>query len=141
MKTLLLSLTLALLVSCGKQDPSEMKTMLSGYWEIEKVQLSDGSERTFAINTTIDYIEVSGDLGVRKKVSPKLDGSFTVNDSAEKFNIKIENDSLNLYYQTPFHSWKETVLVVRDSMLQVLNMDGKLYTYRKFRTFKLDDGG
>ena len=140
MKTLFLSLVLVLLVSCGKQDPSEMKTMLSGYWEIEKVQLSDGSERTFGINTIIDYIEIYGDSGVRKKVFPKFDGSFTVNNSAEKFDIKIENDSLNLYYQTPFDSWKETVLEVRDSMLQVLNKDGKVYTYKKFRTFKLDDG-
>jgi len=129
-----------ILLSCGKQDPSEMKNKLSGYWEIEKVQLPDGSERSFGINTTIDYIQVSGDSGVRKKVSPRLDGSFMVNNSAEKFNIKIENDSLNLYYHTPFNSWKETVIVARDSLLQVLNRDGKVYTYRKFRAFKLDGG-
>jgi hypothetical protein len=128
-----LFLILGLMVfSCG-EDPDEQKTKLSGYWVIEKVEMPDGTEKLFQLSTTIDFIEVTGDSGVRKKVQPKVDGSFLVNDSAESFDLKIENDSLHMYYDTPYDSWKETVLRVRDSILVVLNQDGKVYSYSKFK--------
>ncbi len=118
--------------SCG-QDPREQKTKLGGYWVIEKVEMPDGTEKLFQLSTTIDFIEVTGDSGVRKKVQPKVDGGYLVNDSSERFDLKIENDSLHMYYKTPYDSWKETVLRARDSVLVVLNQDGKVYSYSKFK--------
>ncbi|MBT8263059.1 MAG: hypothetical protein KJO05_09575 [Bacteroidia bacterium] len=132
MKQLLHVLTICLIVSCSNQDPNDQKTRLGGYWVIEKVEMPGGSEKLFQLSTTIDFIEVTGDSGVRKKVQPKVDGSFLANDSAEKFDLMIENDSLHMYYKTPYDSWKETVLRARDSVLVVLNQDGKIYTYTKF---------
>jgi hypothetical protein len=116
-----------------------MKTKLGGYWVIEKVEMPDGSERQFQMSTTIDFIEVTGDSGVRKKVQPKLDGSFITSESAERFKLKIENDSLNVYYNTPYDSWKESILKARDSLLVVRNKDGKIYTYAKFKGFSLSE--
>ena len=136
MKQFVFLLSVFLLLSCG-QDPGEQKTRLGGYWVIEKVEMPDGSEKLFQLSTTIDFIEVTGDSGVRKKVQPKIDGSFLANDSAEKFLLKIENDSLNMYYQTPYDNWKETVLRAKDSVLVVLNRDGKKYTYSRFKGFSM----
>jgi len=131
-------LLVLLLFSCG-HDPADQKAKLGGYWVIEKVEMPDGTEKLFQLSTTIDFIEVTGDSGVRKKVQPKLDGNFLANDAAEKFLLNIENDSLHMYYKTPFDSWKETVLQARDSVLVVLNIDGKIYSYRKFAGFSASE--
>ena len=127
---------LLLYASCGKQDFAEQITHLNGYWEIQSVEMTDGSKKEFNINTTIDFIAISGDTaGVRKKVSPKLDGSFITNNASEKFKIKVESEELTLYYQTPYNEWRETVLLVNQSILKVMNKEGKKYTYRRFRKF------
>lgn len=125
-----------ILVSCEKPNPEEQKTKLEGYWEITSVEAPSGEKKKFDINTVIDYIEVSGDSGMRTKVSPRLDGSFTTNEVSENFVLKIEDDSLRMYYKTPFDQWKETVVEAGDSLLTVKNRDNKIYVYSKFK--KLD---
>lgn len=126
-------------VSCGKQDPLIQKTKLGGYWEIESVKLPDGSKKDFSFNTVVDFITVSGEKGIRKKVSPQLDGSFLSNGNAEMFSAKIEDDKLILYYETPYDHWKETVLKATDSVLKIINRDTKIYTYKKFRKFNFNN--
>tara|TARA_R100000935_G_scaffold55682_1_gene85912 strand:- start:31936 stop:32352 length:417 start_codon:yes stop_codon:yes gene_type:complete len=134
-KYITILITIVCISSCTKQDPKEQIQYLDGYWSIEKAVLEDGTEKDFSISTTIDFIEVEGTSGVRKKVQPKLDGTFLTSDDAETFELKIENDSLRLYYTTPFDSWKETILIAKDSSLVVLNRDGKTYFYKKFTKF------
>ena len=67
------------------------------------------------------------------------DGTFKVSKDAEAFTPKIEQDSLQLYYKTPFDTWKETVLLAKDSTLHVLNKDGNIYKYKKFSTFNFSE--
>lgn len=121
--------------SCEKKDATIQKDKLGGYWGIESVQLPNGRIKDFSINAVVDFVEISEEKGVRTKVAPQFDGSFVNNGTAEKFQLIVENDSLNLYYTTPFDSWKETVLVATDSVLKILNRDSKIYTYKKFRKF------
>ena len=130
-----LLLLVVLIVSCGKQDPSIQKTKLAGYWSIESVTSSDGNKKDFSINAIIDYIALSEEKGVRTKVAPKFDGSFNNNGTSESFRLTIEDDSLRLYYTTPFDNWKETVFLVTDSVLKIKNRDSKIYTYKRFRKF------
>lgn len=137
MKKTILIITILAFVSCEKQSPQQQLQYLTGYWEIKEVTLVDGSVRNYTINTLIDYITIKGDSGVRAKVAPKLDGGFTATKTQEQFRIKIVNDSLHLYYETPYASWKETILKTKDSILTVLNEDGKVYTYKRFKTFNL----
>ncbi|MDC7995553.1 lipocalin family protein [Altibacter sp. HG106] len=132
---LLLCFFLVLFVSCGSEDPETMIPYIEGYWEIKEVTLDDGSVKSFRVNTTIDYIERTDREGFRKKLQPNLDGSFRTSNLAESFTLSISEDSLRMHYTTPYDSWTETVLQAEDSLLQVLNRDGKIYTYQKFRTF------
>jgi hypothetical protein len=114
------------------------KEKLSGYWEIETVEMPNGSKKDFTFNPVVDIIQVSEDSGNRTKLFPRLDGSFINNGLTEKFVLKIEGDSLRLYYETPFNQWKETVITATDSILKVKNREGKIYSYKKFEksTFK-----
>ncbi len=123
--------------SCEKPNPEIQKQNLNGYWEIKTVKMPDGEKKNFDANTVVDYIEVKGDSGMRTKVSPKFDGTFTTNGVSENFNLKIEEDSLRMYYKTPFDEWKETVIEAKDSTLIVKNRDNKIYTYSKFKKFDL----
>lgn len=137
MKNLKLIAILLLLLSCEKLDPSQQVGHIAGYWAIESVTMPDGSKKEFSISTTIDFFEVVADSGIRKKVTPKLDGSYLTNDVTEKFRLKVEKDSLRMYYETPFDTWEETVLKADDSILKVKNRDHKIYTYKRFNTFKV----
>lgn len=134
----LASLLLLLAISsCSKPNPEEQKQKLDGYWEIKNVE-GIGKSKDFKVNLILDYIEVNGDHGIRTKVSPKLDGSFENNGSIEEFSLKIEEDSLRMYYKTPFDEWKETVLEASDEILKVKNKENKIYTYSKFEKFNFD---
>ncbi|WP_310993936.1 lipocalin family protein [Aequorivita marina] len=122
-------------VSCEKPDPKAQKENLNGYWEIKTVTMPNGDKKNFDVNTLIDYIEVKGDSGTRTKVAPKFDGTFRTNGTSENFTLKIEDDSLRVYYKTPLDQWKETVIKAKDSTLVVKNRDDKIYTYTKFKKF------
>ena len=125
-------------LGCEKPNPEAQKQNLSGYWEIKTVKMPDGEKREFNINTVIDHIEVKGDSGARTKVSPRFDGTFRTNGVSENFTLKIEEDSLRMYYKTPFDEWKETVVLAKDSTLTVINRDNKIYTYSKFKKFEFE---
>lgn len=125
-------------LSCEKPNPEAQKQNLNGYWEIKSVKMPNGEKKEFDINTVVDYIELNGDNGSRTKVSPKFDGTFTTNGVAENFTLKIEEDSLRLYYKTSFDEWKETVIDAKDSTLTVKNRDNKIYTYSKFKKFDFE---
>lgn len=136
-KLLILPLLL-LVVGCSKPNPEAQKQYLSGYWEIKTVKMPDGKKKEFNMNMVVDFIEVKNDSGVRTKVSPKFDGSFTTNGVSENFTLKIEDDSLRMYYETPFDTWKETVIEAKDSTLTVKNRDNKIYSYSKFKKFDIE---
>ncbi len=137
MKKILAIIGMLVFVCCGKQSPEEQLQYLEGYWEIREVTLPEGTTKTYTVNTLIDYITVQGDSGIRAKVAPKLNGGFTAAKTQERFKIKVVSDSLQLHYQTPYAIWKETILQAKDSVLTVLNEDGKTYTYKRFKTFSI----
>ncbi|HLV14954.1 MAG TPA: hypothetical protein VKY41_07225 [Xanthomarina sp.] len=131
-KYYILIFCLLILSSCSN-NPETYINHLEGYWEIEEVQLPDGSKKKYNYNDTVDYIEVSDSLvGFRIKLKPAFDGTYETSNDTEKFSIKIENDSLNLYYETPFDSWKETVLFANNEQLKVTNKNKAVFLYKKF---------
>lgn len=123
------------LISCNNSSPEEKIRNLEGYWEIEQADLPEGISKEFRFSEWIDYIEVDSMKGIRKKVKPQLDGGFITSEDSENFEIRLENDSLNLYYKTPFSEWKETVISSEADELVVLNRDGIIYTYKRFTPF------
>ena len=127
-----------ILVSCS-QNPEDFKQHITGYWEISEVILNDGTKKQYKINETIDYIEITNDsIGIRKKLKPNFNGTYETSKDIEKFVFKIENDSLNLYYKTPFSSWKETILKASEDKLQIINQNKVLYLYKRYTPITID---
>ncbi|GGW87584.1 lipocalin family protein [Salegentibacter mishustinae] len=119
-------------LGCQKNNPEEQLEHLTGYWEIDRVEIFEDSVINYKINATVDYMEFDSNKGFRKKVKPQFDGSFKTSDNKEEISARIENDSLRLYYKTPFDEWKETVISAEEKKFSVLNRDGKIYYYTKF---------
>lgn len=120
-----------------KQHPENEIPYLNGYWEIKKVTLSSGQVHDYKYNGFVDYFEVNDSLnGYRKKLKPRMDGTFETTESEEHFIIKIENDSLNMYYSTPFATWKETVLSANDSELKIINTNKDIFIYTPYNNTK-----
>jgi len=131
-KYLIYILGILLFNSCSK-NPETFVEHLEGYWEIEEVILANGSKKSYTYNDTVDYIEISDSLaGFRKKLKPLFDGTFETSKNSEQFTIKIENDSLNLYYKTPFDTWKETILLATKDQIKVINKNKAVFLYKRF---------
>ncbi|WP_373059107.1 hypothetical protein [Zunongwangia sp. H14] len=131
-KSLFLFILCIFTLSCEKQDPTEQLQHLSGYWEIDRVEFSEDSVKEYSMSPYVDYLHLEGKNGIRKKVQPHFDGTFTVTNNNEKVEARIENDSLRLYYKTPYSSWKETVLSAEENKLSLLTADGVIYYYNKY---------
>ena len=141
MRFALLIIVCSVLYSCGESIKEEDLNFLSGYWEIEKVEFPDGNSKTYSINTTIDYFEYGNKKGFRKKVQPRLDGTFRTSDDAESFNIVAKNNKFTVVYQNDLSQWEEDILTLTDKSLVLASQEGVVYHYKKFEgILELQDG-
>ncbi len=130
---------LSFLLACNSSVKQEELQQLNGYWEIKKVQKENEKPRIYKFNETVDFIELNENLeGFRKKVNPKLNGSFTTTKDKESLKISRQNDSIYLHYQTEMDDWKEALIHLEENEFTVENQNGIRYTYKRFKGY-LDD--
>ncbi len=139
MKKIAFYIILIVFLSACKKNTEDTLQHLSGYWEIESVLLKDGSKKTYNFNETIDYIEITDSFkGFRKKMKPLFNGTYETSKVIEKFQLKIENDSLNIYYKTPYTNWKETILAASKTQLKIINKNNIIYLYKRYIPMTID---
>jgi len=124
--------------SCSKNPENYIKH-IEGYWEIDEVTMADGSKKEYKFNETIDYISVNDSLkGFRKKLKPGINDTYFSSDDEEAIELKIEDNQLNIYYNTPYANWKETVLEATETQLRIINESENIYLYKRYTPIKLD---
>ncbi len=121
--------------SSGPQK-TELDT-LNGYWEIEMVHFPDGSKKEFQLNSTIDYFEIKGMTGSRRKVRPSLEGTFETANEAEYFGVSQENDHLIMEYTNRFSNWKEVITNISSNHFSVVNENQITYHYKRYKAHQL----
>ncbi|MGJ5643298.1 lipocalin family protein [Formosa sp. S-31] len=132
MKYLLTGLSLILLLACTSK-PDINPEDLNGYWEIEDVTLPDGSKHIYKINETVEQFELNDSLkGFRQKMKPTDKDVYIPVTEKETITLKTEGDSINLYYKTPFSSWKETILELDKNHLKLTNPNHNIYSYKRY---------
>lgn len=89
------------------------------------------------MNTTIDYIQLDGLKGWRKKVSPKFDGTFRTSDDIEEFVILQRNGNFTIRYKTELSKWSERLTALDTDTFSVVNEDGKQYDYKRFEPISI----
>lgn len=135
----ILSLFIIIIWGCSTNSPKEQLQHITGYWEIEKAKLPDGQVKEYTVNTTVDYIEITGDsTGFRKKLQPRPDGSFSTSGDREAFTISTKDNGLFLNYHTPLSAWEEKVIKVTKDRLILRNTDNLKYFYKRFRPIDPD---
>ena len=127
------------LVSCQKDKHTIDINQLNGYWEIVQAQNPYGKNVIYNINTQVDYFEMKDSVGFRKKLKPDLSGNYKTSKALEEFKIIKEKDSVKLHYQTPYDSWKETIISLNDSLMLIKNEKDFLYTYKRFEAININE--
>ncbi|MGB1309381.1 MAG: hypothetical protein ACPG6B_10750 [Oceanihabitans sp.] len=138
MSTLLLVLCMVFIFSCTSNPEASIKH-INGYWEMDQAILHNGNTKEYNYNNTIDYFEINDSLiGFRKKLNPNFLGTFETSKNTEKTKLIIENDSLNIYYTTPFATWKESVLLATKNQLKIINKNKDLFIYKRYKPLNLN---
>ena len=119
------------ILSCKSDVKPEDLQQLNGFWEIEKVQMPDGSTKEFKINESLDFIKYDNMNGSRNKVIPQLDGSLLSNNLFEKFTITEKDNTFWLNYKTEHTSWTEELINLSNDKLVVKNSNDLMYFYTK----------
>lgn len=133
-------LLLFVALGCGREITVEDLKNLNGYWEIESATLPDGSLRDYKINETIDYIEIKGKTGFRKKVMPQFDGKYIdAGNPKEDFVVVFKEDKATLQYRTQYSQWEEELLEVTPGNLVVKNHTGIEFKYKRYKPLNLDE--
>ncbi|BAO74368.1 lipocalin family protein [Winogradskyella sp. PG-2] len=133
-----LPLICILFFTCS-ENPESYIQHIEGYWEIEEVTLADGSKKEYKYNETIDYISINDSLhGFRKKLKPGINDTYVTSDDSESLQLIIEDGNLNVYYDTPYAKWKETILDANPENLKVINENKAVYLYKRYLPVKID---
>lgn len=119
-----------ILLSCGGVNEADLPK-INGYWEIEKAIMPDGSEKDYTINPTIDFFELKGKQGFRKKVMPQVDGTYLAGDNQEKIAITTADGKTYMSYTTEYARWKEEIIKLNDEELVLKNEHDMEYHYKK----------
>jgi len=123
---------------CSSGVSKEDLTQLNGYWEIGQVVFPDGSTKEYKLSTTIDYIQLEGLKGFRKKVSPKFDGTYQTSDDAETFTILETDGSFTINYKTELSEWSEKLEALDTDTFSVVNEEGLRYDYKRFEPIAIE---
>ena len=127
-----------IIISCEKKPEAADLPHLNGYWEITKVVFTDGASKEYNISTTIDFIHYEDSEGYRKKVQPKLDGTYTTSNDAEYFKIDLKNDTFIMRYKNDLSQWEERIAKLNEDQLVVVNAEGIAYHYKRFISISIE---
>lgn len=141
MKKIIALLFLLVLSACKPQVTKEDISKINGYWEIEKVQLADGTEKKYGINPVYDYIQIENNKGFRKKVTPQLNGKYLADDTSEEVAVINQDDRIYLNYTTPYAKWKEELKSISDNEMVLVNQAKSEYHYKRAETLNMASDG
>ncbi|WP_036379110.1 hypothetical protein [Muricauda sp. MAR_2010_75] len=138
MSRILPFLLILMVMGCKKTSVAEADLhCLNGYWEIDEVVFPDGSVKEYGINPSIDFIQLKGNEGYRKKMQPKFDGSYTTSNDTEKFSVTEVSNGFAMHYQNDFSDWEETLVKLDSTSFAVINQEGITYFYKRFEPIKI----
>lgn len=138
-KVFYIAIISAVFISCTS-NPKDKIAFIEGYWEIQEVKKNNKLVKEYSISLSVDYFKVNDDLtGFRKKVSPTLNGTFTVTQDQAPFTLKVENDSLNIYYNHNSVITKETIIKATKDELVIVNSQDFRYIYKPYKSINIDE--
>ena len=137
MKKGILLLVFAVLFSCQKNSKLELN-QLNGYWEIDFVQQENETFQSKQSNPLYDFYSMKNGKGIYKKVAHQLDGSFVTTESNIPFEIKKDNGTFKIQFDSPWNVWQKTIKKL-DSQKLVLFHQDRSFHYKRPLISKLTE--
>ena len=139
MKNKVIILLLFIAFGCTK-NAENFVPFIEGYWQIGQVKKEHTIIKEYTISTSIDYFQINedGTTGFRKKVMPKLDGTFTITEHEIPFTLEYKDNTIQIIYSNTSDTLRETILNASKKSLTITNTDGFIYIYKNIEKLTFD---
>ena len=107
---------------------------LGGYWQIQEVRFQNGSSKTFAYSSTVDFFQfIDENKGILKKLDARVDGKFFANEAEQRFTLqKDSNEAVLIQIEgQELISYELKKLTTEELQLYDKKLS-RLLVYRKF---------
>ena len=107
---------------------------LGGYWQIQEVRFQNGSSKTFAFSSTVDFFQlIDENQGIMKKLDARVDGKFFANEAEQGFTLqKDSNEAVLIQIEgQELISYELKKLTTEELQLYDKKLS-RLLVYRKF---------
>lgn len=135
MKNLFLTILILFTIGCTTNTVSKTDLQyLNGYWEIEKVIFPDGSTKEYKASATIDFFRFDSlsFKGIRKKVQPKIGGTFLANKDVDSLHIIQKERIFRILYKNGIHEREELIISLSKDEFSVKDSENTTYLYKRY---------
>lgn len=122
---------LLFIFGCNNEIKSSDLALISGYWKIDYITHKDETFQPKGALKLLDFYEINGKIGIRKKVQPRWDNKFLVTEDLNKFKIIFESNRHYLSFETAWDEWREEIVKLNDDQL-ILQHQEKRYHYIRY---------
>ena len=120
-----------------KKVVAEDLHFLNGYWQIQEVTMPDGSKKNYGPGAVVDYIVLENQKGYKKKVQPRIDGSYQISQDQEPLEIHSNDAGFSIVYQNQLSSWQDRLVSLDSLQYSIINEDGITYTYSRYQPISI----
>tara|TARA_B100002019_G_scaffold170745_1_gene147603 strand:+ start:609 stop:1019 length:411 start_codon:yes stop_codon:yes gene_type:complete len=132
-----LIILLFFIISCNKQINIDL---INGYWEIVSVSKNNEFVKEYPFSNAVDFFIIDSlNNGYRKKIKPKINGSFEITLHEIPISIKNSNNFYEIKYYSTGNQYVETISKLDQNRLVIKNSEGIIFSYKRFEKY-FDDG-
>ena len=124
-------------LSCNKQINLDL---INGYWEIVSVSKNNEFIKEYPFSNAVDFFMIDSlNYGFRKKIKPKINGSFEITLHEIPISITNNNNSYEINYYSAGNQYVETINKLDKNRLIIKNSEGIIFSYKRFEKY-FNDG-
>ena len=121
------------IISCDKQINLDL---INGYWEIVSVSKNNEFIKEYPFSNAVDFFIIDSlNNGYRKKIKPKINGSFEITLHEIPISIKNNNNSYEIKYYSAGNQYVETINKLDQNKLVIKNSEGIIFSYKRFEKY------
>ena len=125
------------IISCNKQINLDL---INGYWEIVSVSKNNEFIKEYPFSNAVDFFIIDSlNNGYRKKIKPKINGSFEITLHEIPISITNNNNSYEINYYSAGNQYIETINKLDQNRLVIKNSEGIIFSYKRFEKY-FDNG-
>ena len=125
------------IISCDKQINLDL---INGYWEIVSVSKNNEFIKEYPFSNAVDFFIIDSlNNGYRKKIKPKINGSFEITLHEIPISIKNSNNFYEIKYYSTGNQYTETISKLDQNRLVIKNSEGIIFSYKRFEKY-FNDG-